>query len=159
MNKLADIINIELAVTTVNNIYNTNIRTDTRRKEVSIPRQIYIYCMSKCTKYGSQRIVETVNRRNHSTALHAIKTVEDRLWYDDKFRKEVKIVLEKIKNIYKDDGNYTLNKETYDATAIWLNFKDMDIDIKSNKWMQEKAPIMTYGKLIEYIIQFKNEMK
>lgn len=59
----------------VNEMYGIDCRTDTRRREVVIPRQIAMYFIYKHVNISSSSVGHYFNR-DHATVLYAIKVVE-----------------------------------------------------------------------------------
>ena len=61
-----------------------DIFSSTRRANVVQARQIAMYLAQKYTDLSVSRIGSLVGKRNHTTALHSIKTITDRLVHDKK---------------------------------------------------------------------------
>lgn len=60
-----------------------------RKKEVAAARQVAMYVCHKLTRHSLRGIALHFGRRDHSTVIHAIKTVEDGMSADPAFRTEV----------------------------------------------------------------------
>lgn len=60
-----------------------------RKREVVLARQLSMYFAQKYTHMPASRIGRLIGRRDHSTVLHSISKIEDRLRIESKFRDEV----------------------------------------------------------------------
>jgi chromosomal replication initiator protein len=89
-----DVIN---AVTGYFNVKMTDLRSKKRTKSISMPRQVAMFMMREKLNMSLQEIGSVFGGRDHSTVLHAVNTVEDKL----KNSKEVQLVIN------------TLEKELY----------------------------------------------
>ena len=72
-------ISIEEIIKAVSDFYKVpvnNIREKNRRKEVALCRQIAMYMVKTCTHYSLKSIGLHFGGRDHSTVIHAIKTIE-----------------------------------------------------------------------------------
>lgn len=59
-----------------------------RYQHIVYPRQVLMYILSKNTNMTLKRIGEMFNK-DHTTAMHAIKTIQDRMLTDEMVRREV----------------------------------------------------------------------
>lgn len=60
-----------------------------RKRDVVLARQISMYFAQKFTHMPASRIGKLIGQRDHSTVLHSIAKIEERLSYDEKFKDEV----------------------------------------------------------------------
>lgn len=65
------------------------IKSRTRRREIVQPRQLIIYFASKYIHMPTSRIGRKIGGRDHSTVIHSISQVEQRLKVNKDFRAEV----------------------------------------------------------------------
>ena len=84
---------ISKIVKTVNNMYELDCTTDTRKREIVIPRQIAMYLVHKHLDV-SLAVNGRHFKRDHATVIHALKCVknimESKSKYDEAFRKDIK---------------------------------------------------------------------
>lgn len=66
-----------------------SVKSRTRRRDVVMPRQLIIYLISKHIHMPTGRIGRFMGGRDHSTVLHSIAQVEQRLKVSREFREEV----------------------------------------------------------------------
>jgi chromosomal replication initiator protein len=59
------------------------LQSQTRKRTVVIPRQVFCYLMYKTGKFSYDAIGKLVGDRDHTTVLHSVKTVEDFLEIED----------------------------------------------------------------------------
>lgn len=67
-----------------------------RKKEVAAARQVAMYICHKLTRHSLRGIALHFGRRDHSTVIHAVKTVEDGTSADPAFRTEVEDLIRDI---------------------------------------------------------------
>lgn len=66
-----------------------NIDLQTRKREVVFARQLLMWYLRKNTKISLKKIGKICGKRDHATVLHAEKTVDNYLDYNDKYFKQV----------------------------------------------------------------------
>jgi chromosomal replication initiator protein len=71
------------------NIPLVDLKDRGRKKEVAHTRQVAMYICNKLTRHSLRGIALHYGRRDHSTVIHAVKTVEERMQVDAAFRSEV----------------------------------------------------------------------
>jgi len=91
---------IQTAVCVHYNIPHDLIIGETRKKAVAQARQVAMYLAKTLTKSSLKTIGLHFGGRDHSTVIHACKTVQDKTRYDAKFREE----LEKLSELCKHTG-------------------------------------------------------
>lgn len=72
--------------------YGVDARTvngKSRKREVVLARQLSMYFAQKYTHMPASRIGKLIGKRDHSTVLHSIAKIEDRIRLESKFREEV----------------------------------------------------------------------
>jgi chromosomal replication initiator protein len=67
-------------------------------KEVAQARQVAMFLVKELTSASLKSIGQRFGGRDHSTVVHAIKTIEKAMDKDDSFRKSVDVILGKLKN-------------------------------------------------------------
>jgi chromosomal replication initiator protein len=67
-------------------------------KEVAQARQVAMFLVKELTSASLKSIGQRFGGRDHSTVVHAIKTIEKAMDKDDSFRKSVDAILGKLKN-------------------------------------------------------------
>lgn len=80
------------------NVSKEEIFSQTRRANVVQARQITMYLAQKHTDLSISRIGALVGKRNHTTALHSIKTITDRLTNDKKLQQLINEIENNLKN-------------------------------------------------------------
>ena len=83
---------IESITKTVSNYYKIplgDIRGKAKTKEVALPRQVAMYLVSKMLKPTLKDNGQYFSNRDHSTVLHAIKTISDRIKTDGLLAQQV----------------------------------------------------------------------
>ncbi len=78
------------------NITPEQIISKNRSSAILTPRQVAIYLCSTLTNSSLQAIGMYMGGRDHSTVLHCINRIEDRIASEDFFAAEVQRIIEKI---------------------------------------------------------------
>lgn len=84
---------VETIIESVNNIFNTDCREQTRRHRVVLARHCAAYFMRKYTDLTLEEISMQFSNTDHSSAHHSIKTCQNLMDTDD----EYKIKVDKVK--------------------------------------------------------------
>ena len=87
---------IQRIVSNYFSISEDQIRAKNRKKEVAIARQISMYLSKKMTNNSFKTIGLHFGGRDHSTVIHAIKTVEQLKKKDKKIKEDLKSLQRKI---------------------------------------------------------------
>lgn len=66
-----------------------DVRGKRRTSDIVIPRQVCMYLMRKELGMTLEQVAKELNRRDHTTVLHAIDRVEEKMELDDSFRGRV----------------------------------------------------------------------
>ena len=94
------IITIEAIQKVVSNYYNVSVddlKSDTRKKTVAIPRHIAIYLSRQMTEYSLMEIGEEFGGRDHTTVMNSISKIENQLKVDAMIDETLKILEKRIK--------------------------------------------------------------
>lgn len=78
--------------------FDTNFKemcTKSRKREIVLPRQIAMYLLHKMLGMGCADIARIFNR-DHTTALHNFKLVQDLIDTNEEFRNEIRGIKENI---------------------------------------------------------------
>jgi len=76
------------------------INGKSRRKEIALGRQIIMYLSRELTNLPLSAIGKQIGRRDHSTVVHACKTIENRMEKDLNFKELVKEFLNSLSKKY-----------------------------------------------------------
>lgn len=69
-----------------------DVRGKRRTAEVVIPRQVCMYVLRKDLELPLEQIARELNRSDHTTVMHAIERVEEKMDEDDNFKERVREV-------------------------------------------------------------------
>ena len=69
-----------------------------RKAEYCIPRQILYHILKLKFNLTYSQILEISNKSNHSTLVHSVKLVQNRIAYDKAFRNEYNLIINKLNN-------------------------------------------------------------
>lgn len=67
----------------------TDILSKRKFKSIAEPRQICMWLARKLTRYSLEEIGGYFGGRDHTTVLHAIRTIERRIGFDERIRKDI----------------------------------------------------------------------
>jgi len=71
------------------NLSTEKLLSPDRSREVSLPRQIAMYLLREDINVSLPRIGEALGGRDHTTIMHGIKTISDKIERDDQLRRRV----------------------------------------------------------------------
>jgi chromosomal replication initiator protein len=71
-----------------------------RKREIVLNRQIAMYLSKNYTKYSCTQIGEQIGQKDHTTVLHACKTVQNLIDTDKSFKKTMQTLEEKLFGFY-----------------------------------------------------------
>lgn len=86
------VIDFQRIISSVEDHYSYNLsdlRSRNRSKQLSLARQVAMYCMKKFTTKSLHEIAFYLNRQDHSTVIHAHRQVEQRLKNDTEFSQRI----------------------------------------------------------------------
>ena len=93
-------VNIDYIQKFVSNYFDASIedmKGKTRKREIVVPRQVSMYLTKEYTNMSLKAIGYHFGNRDHSTVIHAIKTVNDMMDTDQKFNSMMQDILKKVK--------------------------------------------------------------
>lgn len=67
----------------------TDMLSSTRVRSVVIARQIAMYLSKELTNYSYSEIGKVFGNRDHSTVIHAVKNIKDRISTDSGFNSNI----------------------------------------------------------------------
>ncbi len=85
-------------VTDFYNIKLSELQSKRRQKSIAVPRQVSMYLARKRTRFSLEQIGGYFGGRDHTTVMHAVKVIEQRLDQDPGFAREVEQIDEQIRN-------------------------------------------------------------
>ncbi|MBN1617974.1 chromosomal replication initiator protein DnaA [Candidatus Dojkabacteria bacterium] len=71
------------------NVSVRDVRGKRRTADIVLPRQVCMYLLRKELDYPLERVAKELNRLDHTTVLHAIERVEDKIAVDDRLKNRV----------------------------------------------------------------------
>ena len=81
-------------------ITKTQIMDKTRKKDIAFPRQVAMYLSNlMITQLSLKEIAKYYKRKDHTTVLHAKKTIEEKFKKDKNFRVQIEKLIKDIKDI------------------------------------------------------------
>jgi len=97
----AEIVTLESIMKKVCEAYNitkTQIMDKTRKRNIAFARQIAMYLSNLLiTQLSLKEIAQYYKRKDHTTVLHAKKTIEEKFKQDNDFRIEIEQIIKDIK--------------------------------------------------------------
>ncbi len=84
-------------VTSFYNVKLSELQSKRRHKSIALPRQVCMWLARQETRYSLQEIGGYFGGRDHTTVMHSIKTVEDRLDTDDQFAHQVQELSDRVR--------------------------------------------------------------
>lgn len=83
-------------ISTFFNIKTNDLKSKKRSKSISYPRQIAMYILKEKLNISLKEIGDIFGGRDHSTVLHSIKTVEQKLESDPEMKETIHIIEKKL---------------------------------------------------------------
>ena len=87
-------------VTDFYNIKLSDLQSKRRQKSIAVPRQVSMYLARKRTRFSLEQIGGYFGGRDHTTVMHAVKVIEQRLARDPSFAREVAQIEEQIQTAH-----------------------------------------------------------
>jgi len=81
------------------NISHDDIISESRKRELAVPRQITMYLMREETKCSFPTIGQVVGGRDHTTAIHAYNKIQKSFEEDNKIKQDIDLIRQRIYNI------------------------------------------------------------
>jgi len=81
-----------LILETVCRVYGQEVdqlRTSSRKAELALPRQVVMYLVKKHTSASYKAIAKLLNRSDHTTVMHGVKTIEGRIEHEAELRSRI----------------------------------------------------------------------
>ncbi|WP_294428638.1 chromosomal replication initiator protein DnaA [uncultured Treponema sp.] len=94
------IVTIEIIQKVVSNYYNVSVddlKSDTRKKTVAVPRHIAIFLARNLTEYSLMEIGDEFGGRDHTTVMNSISKIENQLKIDSMIGDTIKVLKKQIK--------------------------------------------------------------
>ncbi len=85
-------ISIQDILDTINSFYDTKLSdllSKRRQKSITIPRQVGMWLSRKHTRFSLEEIGGYFGGRDHTTVMHAIKTVDQKIENEPAFKQEI----------------------------------------------------------------------
>ena len=76
-------------ITSKMNISERLVRGKSRRKEIALARHVIMYLSRELTGFPLSKIGEKLGKRDHSTVVHACKSIENKIDGDDLFKNKI----------------------------------------------------------------------
>jgi len=76
-------------ITSKMNISERLVRGKSRRKEIALARHVIMYLSRELTSFPLSKIGEKLGKRDHSTVVHACKSIENKIDGDDLFKNKI----------------------------------------------------------------------
>jgi len=86
------------AVTRFYSVKLSDLQSKRRHRSITVPRQLCMYLARQHTTYSLEEIGGYYGGRDHTTVMHAIRTVEDRMGQDQNFAGQVQSLNQQLRN-------------------------------------------------------------
>ncbi|MGQ0628226.1 MAG: chromosomal replication initiator protein DnaA, partial [Phycisphaerales bacterium] len=93
-------VQIHTIVETVTEFYGvktTDLQSKRRQRSIALPRQLCMFLARRHTRFSLEEIGGHFGGRDHTTVMHAVRTIEERRRADDEFDRTVKQLEEKMR--------------------------------------------------------------
>jgi chromosomal replication initiator protein len=93
-------IQIQTIINAVTDFYGvkvTDLQSKRRQRSIALPRQLCMYLARRHTRYSLEEIGGYFGGRDHTTVMHAVRTIEDRATGDGEFGATVKSIEDKLR--------------------------------------------------------------
>lgn len=87
-------------ITVVTDFYNirlSDLQSKHRQRSIALPRHVCMYLARRCTRHSLEEVGGTFGGRDHTTVMHAIRTVEARIVTDPEFASVLRLLEERAK--------------------------------------------------------------
>lgn len=84
------------AVSKITGVKQTEILSDTRQAEIVLPRQMVMYLLRNECKMGLIEIASALNRKDHTTVMHAVAKMEDLYPQNEKLREQIMLIKKEV---------------------------------------------------------------
>ncbi|MGD9690145.1 MAG: chromosomal replication initiator protein DnaA [Phycisphaerales bacterium] len=93
-------IQIQTIINAVTDFYGvkvTDLQSKRRQRSIALPRQVCMYLARRNTRYSLEEIGGYFGGRDHTTVMHAVRTIEDRRETDEEFANLVRTLEDKLR--------------------------------------------------------------
>lgn len=93
-------VHIQTIIDTVTSYFGvkvTDLQSKRRHRSVAIPRQVCMYLCRRYTRFSLEEIGGYFGGRDHTTVMHAVKTIEARMETDQEFARAVRLLDEQLR--------------------------------------------------------------
>lgn len=94
--------NIQTILNVVTDFYNvrvTDLQSKRRQRSVALPRQVCMFLARKHTRMSLEEIGGYFGGRDHTTVMHALRTIDDRRGKDPEFENIIRTLEDKFRSI------------------------------------------------------------
>ena len=78
------------------NVSKENITSKKRNSEYVLPRQIIMYLCRVLTETSLQTIASLLSKKDHTTVIHGVEKIEEKIKTDEDLRNKIEIIKKKI---------------------------------------------------------------
>ncbi len=75
----------------------TDLQSKRRQRSIALPRQVCMFLARKHTRFSLEEIGGYFGGRDHTTVMHAVRTIDDRCTKDEKFREVTKSLEDRLR--------------------------------------------------------------
>lgn len=93
-------IQIQTIINAVTDFYGvkvTDLQSKRRQRSIALPRQVCMYLARRNTRYSLEEIGGYFGGRDHTTVMHAVRTIDDRREVDEEFAGVVRTLEDKLR--------------------------------------------------------------
>jgi chromosomal replication initiator protein len=93
-------VSIQTIITAVTEFYNvkmTDLQSKRRQRSIALPRQVCMFLARKHTRFSLEEIGGYFGGRDHTTVMHAVKTVDERCEVDSEFARAIALLDSQVK--------------------------------------------------------------
>ncbi len=85
------------AVTDFFGVKVTDLQSKRRQRSIALPRQLCMYLARRNTRYSLEEIGGYFGGRDHTTVMHAVRTIEERRERDEEFANVIRTIEDKLR--------------------------------------------------------------
>jgi chromosomal replication initiator protein len=74
----------------------TDLKSPVRTAEVSFARQVCMYVLREEFEYKLERVAQLLNRKDHTTVIHAVDKIKSKLMIDEGFKDQLDLILSEL---------------------------------------------------------------
>lgn len=72
------------------------LKVSSRKAELALPRQVVMYLVKKHTDSSFKSIAKLLNRKDHTTVMHGVRTIEGRLELEQELRERISAIEQEL---------------------------------------------------------------